>query len=72
MEVDTTEAAVSPTVKDTAHLLELKRRIENLSPGDQLRLAAECIDKGEYDIAETLAANIVDELRALRLLRRQP
>jgi hypothetical protein len=60
---------MSPTVKDTAHLLELKRRIENLSPGDRLRVAAGCIDKGEYDIAETLAGNIVDELRAVRLLR---
>jgi hypothetical protein len=60
---------MSPTVKDTAHLLKLKRRIENLSPGDRLRMAAMCIDKGEYDIAETLAATIVDELRALRLLR---
>ena len=56
-----------PTTKDTAHLLELKRRIENLSPGDQLRVAAQCIDERKYDIAETLASNIVDELRARRL-----
>ncbi len=58
-----------PTVQDTARLLDLKRRYEKLSPGDQLRVAAACIDKGDYDIAETLAGNIVDDLRALRLLR---
>lgn len=62
-----------PTVKDTAHLLDLKRRIENMSPGDRLRVAAGCIDQGKYDIAETLASQIVDELRAVRLLgRKQP
>jgi hypothetical protein len=54
---------------NTARLLDLKRRIENLSPADRLRVAAGCLDQGEYDIAETLASNIVDELRALRLLR---
>lgn len=58
-----------PTVKDTAHLLDLKRRIEKLSPADQLRVGAACIERGEYDIAETLIGNIVDELRAARLLR---
>jgi hypothetical protein len=58
-----------PTVADTAHLLDLKRRIEKLSPGDRLRVAAACIDDGKYDIAETLASGIVDELRARRLLR---
>jgi hypothetical protein len=58
-----------PTTNDTAHLLDLKRRIEKLSPGDQLRVAAGCIDDRKYDLAETLAGNVVDELRALRLLR---
>jgi hypothetical protein len=58
-----------PTTRDTAYLLDLKRRIENLSPGDRLRVAAMCIDKGQYDIAETLAQGIVDELCAVRLLR---
>jgi len=58
-----------PTVRDTAELLSLKRKIEKLSPGDRLRVAAACIDDGKYDIAETLAGQIVDELRAMRLLR---
>lgn len=58
-----------PTVNDTAKLLKLKAKIEALSPADQLRVAAACIEKGEWDIAETLASNIVDELRAVRLLR---
>lgn len=60
---------MSPTVRDTAELLDLKRRIEKLTPGDRLRVAAACIDEGKYDIAETLASGIVDELRAMRLLR---
>jgi hypothetical protein len=34
-------------------------------------VAAACIDKGEYEIAETLASGILDELRAVRLLRRK-
>jgi len=57
------------SLEDTAELLALKKRIEDLSPGDRLRVAAGCIDKGKYDIAETLASQIVDELRAVRLLR---
>jgi len=60
-----------PTVRDTAELLDLKRRIEKLSPGDQLRLAAQCVDAGKYDIAETLTRNIADELAALRIARWQ-
>jgi hypothetical protein len=58
-----------PTVQDTARLLKLKAKLEGLSPGDRLRVAAGLIDEGAYDIAETLADNVVDELRALRLLR---
>ena len=58
-----------PTVRDTAKLLDLKRRIEKLSPSDRLRVAAACIDQGEYDIAETLSSGIVDELYALRIVR---
>ena len=60
-----------PTTQDTAKLLDLKRRIEKLSPAQQVLVAAACLDKGEYEIAETLLGNIVDELRALRLLRRK-
>jgi hypothetical protein len=59
-----------PTVRDTAELLKLKAEIEALSPGDRLRIAAGLIDKGKYKLAETIAGNVVDELRALRLLKR--
>jgi hypothetical protein len=58
-----------PTIRDTADLLDLKRRIAKLSPGGRLRVAAACLDAGIYDIAEALAGQIVDELRAGRLLR---
>lgn len=60
------------TVKDTAELLDLKKRIENLTPGDRLRVAAACIDDGKLEIAETLADNVVTELRAMRLLGGRP
>lgn len=60
-----------PTVADTAKLLRLKAQIEAMSPGDRLRLCAGLIERGEYDIAETLVGNVVDELRAVRLLRYQ-
>lgn len=56
-----------PTIRDTAELLDLKKRIEKLPPGDRLRVAAACLDDGKYEIAETLAAYVVDELRAVRI-----
>lgn len=59
-----------PTVADTAKLLELKRQIEGMTPANRLRLCAGLLEQGQYEIAETIAGNIVDELRALRLLRR--
>ena len=59
-----------PTVRDTAELLELKRKLEAMTPGDRLRIAAGLIDKAKYDLAETITGNVVDELRAVRLLRR--
>ncbi len=62
---------MSPTVADTAKLLKLKAQIESMTPGDRLRVCAGLIDKGEYDIAETLTANVVDELRLVRMLRRK-
>jgi hypothetical protein len=58
-----------PTVRDTAELLALKKKIENLSHGDRLRVAAACVDAGKLEITETLTGQIVDELRAVRLLR---
>jgi hypothetical protein len=62
---------VTPTTRDTAELLALKKRIEALSPADRFRLVAHLVEAGKYEIAETLASNLVDELRALRLLRHQ-
>ena len=59
------------TTQDTARFLDLKKRVENLSPGDQLRLCAELIDKGDAGslaIAETLTGRVVDELRLVRML----
>lgn len=60
-----------PTTRDTAELLELKKKIQSMSAADQLRLCAGLIDFGKYDLAETLAGNVVDELRALRISRGQ-
>lgn len=62
-----------PTTADTAKLLKLKAEIEGKSPGDRLRVAAALIDRGEpglLAIAETLASNVVDELRLVRMLRK--
>jgi hypothetical protein len=61
-----------PTTNDTAHLLDLKRRIDKLSLGDQLRVVAACFDDGKDDIAETLASYVVDILRAKRLFNKVP
>ena len=58
-----------PTDQDTAKLLELKRTIGNLSPANRLRLCADLLECGEYEIVETLAGNVVKELRAVRLVR---
>ena len=59
------------TTKGTAELLALEKRIDAMSLGDRLRLVAGLIDLGgKDDIAETLASNVVDELRARRLLGR--
>ena len=58
-----------PTVADTAKLLKIKKELEAMTPANQLRVAAGLIEQGDYSIAETIAGNIVDELRALRLLR---
>lgn len=56
------------TTRGTADYLALKKRIEGLSLGDQLRLVAGLLDiGGKEDIAETLASNVVDVLRARRL-----
>lgn len=62
------------TTRDTGKLLALKQRIENLTPGDRLRLCAELLDVGgEANLAlvETLGGHVIDELRAARLLGRR-
>ena len=65
----TEERRVMATVADTAKLLKLKAQIENLTPANRLRLCAELIEHGEYEIAETLAGKVVDEMCAIRILR---
>lgn len=59
------------TPQVTAKLLDLKRRLDKLSPADRLRLAARLIDVGEYEISAEVAGNVVDELRAVQLLRQK-
>lgn len=60
-----------PTLKETAEYLETAKRIATASPGDKLRVAAACLDAGKFEMAETIAGYVVDELRALRLLANQ-
>jgi hypothetical protein len=58
------------TTRDTAKLLDIKKRVERMTPADQLRLAAGLIDaggEGNLAIAEAVAGNIVAELTACRL-----
>ena len=59
------------TVKDTANMLALKKRMESLTAGDQLRLCAELVDRGDEGslaIVETLVGRVIDTLRETRLL----
>ena len=62
------------TTHDTAKLLALKKRMENLSAADKLRLCAGLLDKGSDEgtlaMVETLAGNVVDQLRAARMFGR--
>lgn len=53
-----------------AELLLLKQKVEALSKADQLRLCADLIDRERFDIAEILASNVVDALRAVRLFQK--
>jgi hypothetical protein len=58
------------TTQDTARLIDLKKRVENMSPGDQLRLCGALVDEGSEGslaIAETLAGRVLDELRCVRM-----
>ena len=59
------------TTKDTARLMDLKKRVEAMTPGDQLRLCAGLVDEGSLSslaIAETLAARVLGELQLVRIL----
>lgn len=58
------------TTRDTAELLAVTRKIENMTAANQLRLCAELLDAGKFEIVETIAGRVVDMLRALRLLGR--
>ena len=61
-----------PTTQDTAKLLDLKRRIRDLSPSDKLRFCADLLDSGSQfrDITETLISEVVDGLRTLGLFNK--
>ena len=59
------------TTKNTADMLAMKKRMENLSHGDRLRLCAKLVDlgdEGSLAIAETLGGHVIDELRSVRVL----
>ena len=63
--------AAAVTTKDTARLLDLKKSVEAMTPGDQLRLCAGLVDEGSLGslaIAETLAARVLGELQLVRML----
>lgn len=59
-----------PTTRDTAELLALKEKIQRLSPSERLNLAAGLIEKGKLALAETIAEQVVDELKLLRMTRK--
>ncbi len=59
------------TTADTAELLRLKKKIETLTLGEQLILAGQLLMQAKNpDLAETIAGNVVDLLRAKRILGR--
>lgn len=60
---------MSETLDGTRELLRLREQIKQLSPPEQLRLAADLIERGKFSLAESIAGTVVDELRMLRLKR---
>ena len=59
------------TTRDTAKWLDLKKRMDLLKPSDKLRICAELLDQGgegNCAIVETLGGQVIDALRAKRLL----
>lgn len=64
---------MSLTTRDTAKLLDLQKRIEKMTPGDQLRLCAGLLDaggEGNFAMAETIAWNVIDYLCLCRIGKR--
>jgi hypothetical protein len=52
-------------------VLEVQRKLNDLSPADRLRVCASLLDRAELELAETLLDQVIDELRGLRLLMRK-
>lgn len=50
-------------------LTDLQRRIAALSPAQQLLVASQCMADGKYELAITIAENVVLEWRAATLLK---
>lgn len=57
---------MNESLEGTAELLKLREKVKSLSPPNQLRLAAELIERGKFSLAEAIAGTVVDELSALR------
>ncbi len=55
----------------TTDLHELKRQIDKLSPPDQLRLAANLIERGQLQTAETICSNVANALAFVRLTSKE-
>jgi hypothetical protein len=51
----------------SAEVAELTRRIERLTSADRLRLAADMLDRGRTDLAETIVSRVATELGTFRL-----
>jgi len=46
---------------------DMKAKVDDFSPPERLRIAAQLIEEGNLVLAEAIAGTVVDELRALRL-----
>jgi hypothetical protein len=61
---------MNETLVGTAELIELRKRIKSMSLPEQLRLAAELVERGKWSLGESIASSAVDELRLLRMMKR--
>ena len=59
-------------MKTRAEIEAMRDSILAMKPGDQLRLAAELIDRGHASHAEPIVKNVADVLTALRLFGKRP